>query len=165
LKLLKADAQAELAAVCSADGLEAGRKHARARWNVSVALSTISDWFGWYQLQQRFTSAASRAKQVEEMLKAGQLSTSKIAALGQAIFEMEALEASDASTYLSFQKLKLDQESAKSRAQLEKAKLALQERRVVVMEKNMQEAVSVAKDTTLSTEEQAKRIREILGKE
>jgi len=165
LGALKPEVQEELAEVCRTEKLEAARTWLKDTHGVAIALSGLSDWYASWRLERRFASAANRADQAKELLKRGTLSAEKISELGQAIFELEALDTQDAKTYLGIQKLKLDQESAASRAKLEKAKLALQERRVVVLEKKMQEAVSVANDTTLSTEEQAKRIREILGKE
>ena len=112
------------------DGCSGGLAHAQeqlAADGMRVALSTLSDFVSWWHLRQRFALANSRAQQVEELLKSKDpsMSPERIRELGQAIFTMEAVDSGDAETFVNLEHLKLKQDSAKFKGELDLAKYHL----------------------------------------
>lgn len=130
-EMVAAWAQAPKGAGC-AGGLAHAVERLRAECGVKTSLSAVSEFLGWWRLQRRFGQASARALQVQELLKERDpgFSPEEIARLGEALFNVEAMEAEDARTYIALQQLRLDRESAESRATIEREKLALSRRRL-----------------------------------
>lgn len=109
---------------------------------LKVSMSTLSEFVSWYGLQQRFAKAASRANQVADLLQQRNpdMEPEHVRKLAQSIFTLEALDSGDADTFVSLEHLKLAQDSARTKADLENRKLALATRRVVLLEDNAAKA-------------------------
>ena len=91
---------------------------------IKVSTGTLSEFVSWYSLQQRFSKASARAKQIEELLleRDPNMSPEKVREMGQAIFTLEAVDAGDAATFVSLESLKLAQESAAFKGKIVAAK-------------------------------------------
>jgi len=94
---------------------------------LKVSISTLSEFVSWYQLQQRFAAASSRAQQIEELLrkKRPDMQPEQIREMGQALFTLEAVDAGDTEAFVNLEHLKLKQESAKFKGSLDLAKYQL----------------------------------------
>ncbi len=153
LKTLPEDRQEQVIAWTKAPKTEdgpGGLQHAReqlAADGIKVSLRALSEFVSWYQLQQRFASASSRAQQIEELLrkKRPDMQPEQIREMGQALFTLEAVDAGDAATFVNLESLKLAQDSAKTRFALEEQKLKLAGRRVAVLEKKLERAGQIVK--------------------
>ena len=102
---------------------------------LKVSISTLSEFVSWYSLQQRFSKASARAKQIEELLleKDPSMAPEKVREMGQAIFTLEAVDAGDAATFVNLESLKLAQDSARTKADLEKQKISISRQRLQLL--------------------------------
>ena len=130
LKTLPEDRQEQIVAWARTPKTEdhsGGLAYAReqlAADGLKVSISTLSEFVSWYSLQQRFSKASARAKQIEELLleKDPNMSPEKVREMGQAIFNLEAVDAGDAATFVSLEGLRLAQDSAAFKGKIEVAK-------------------------------------------
>lgn len=101
---------------------------------IKVSLSTLSEFVSWWELQQRFSSASSRATQVAELLakRNPDMSPEAVREMAQALFTLEALDARDAETFVNLEHLQLKRESAETKAKLEQEKLVISRQRLVL---------------------------------
>ena len=149
LKLLTEEQQEQIATWARTPKSDAGpgglayaREMLAREYGVKVSLSTLSEFVSWHSLQQRFAKASSRATQVAELLRerAPGMEPEQVRALAQSIFTLEALDAGDAAAYVSLEHLQLSRDAVATRAKLEERKLALAERRVLLLEENAAKA-------------------------
>lgn len=140
LKLLAPDRQEQIVAWSRTPKTEehpGGLAYAReqlAADGMKVSLSTLSEFVSWWELQQRFSSASSRASQVAELLakRNPDMTPDSVRELAQALFTVEALDARDADTFVKLESLRLSQDSARTRADLEREKLVISRQRLVL---------------------------------
>ena len=94
---------------------------------ITVSKSTLSEFLSLRRFARRFSSAASRADQVAELLQKRNpnMKPEHVRDLAQSIFTLEAMEAGDAETFVTLEHLKLKQESAKFKGSLDLAKYKL----------------------------------------
>jgi hypothetical protein len=96
----------------------------------------LSEFRSWWRLRRRVNRAESKARDAEELLRKLDLGLTqeKISQAGQIVFAEEALEAENAEEYREMEYLRLAKETARTKAELEKAKLELRK----VAEQRMQ---------------------------
>lgn len=102
---------------------------------ISVGLSTLSEWRSWYALKRRMEQAAERADQARlELAKSGEFTPEDIERVAQTVFTAETLQAGDVEAYVKLAKLNLartkqmldrDKLTAASKGQIEKGLDAL----------------------------------------
>jgi len=102
---------------------------------LKVSMSTLSEFVSWYGLQQRFAKAASRANQVADLLQQRNpdMEPEHVRKLAQSIFTLEALDSGDADTFVSLEHLKLAQDSAQTKADLERQKISISRQRLQIL--------------------------------
>lgn len=87
---------------------------------ISVGLSTLSEWRSWYALKRRMEQAAERADQARlELAKSGDYSPEAIERVAQTVFTAETLQAGDVEGYVKLAKLEL----ARTKQMLDRDKL------------------------------------------
>lgn len=147
LKNLPEERQEQIVEWCG-KGLEYARAQLAAD-GFNTSLRALSEFWHWRQLQERFSSLSDRAQQIEELIKQKNpsMSPEKIREIGQALFTMEALDKGDAKEYVNLEYLKLAQETALTKAELEKQKLEVAreklrqaDRRIQLLEANAAQA-------------------------
>jgi len=159
-------AQEAIARECGGEGgLEAARKLARTKYGVDVSVSALSRWYSCWRVYRRSQLLMALARQSVQDWKGADYTPEDLETEVHNILTAKAAEEEDTVSFVKLQQTKLAKDSARTRAELEKQKLALAERRVAVMERKLKDTEKVVNDTTLSPEEQAQRIRHILGKE
>lgn len=182
LKTLPEAVQAQIADWCAQDSLQSAvlRCAAELQPPVRTSLSAMSEWWAWYRLSATFSQADAHARQVEELLRRQfpGATPEKIAAAGQLVFTMQAANAQDTKEFRELEYLRITKETAFHKVEMDKAKLrqkdaqirqkneelALQLRRVQVLEAKLESIGKAVKDTKLTPEERAKRIAEIYGR-
>jgi hypothetical protein len=140
LKTLPEDRQAQIVAWSKepkTDEHPGGLAYAQeqlAADGIRVALSTLSEFCSWYALNQRFARASSRADQVADLLRQQNpnMDPEQVRRLAQSVFTMEALDAGDAETFVSLEHLKLAQDSARTKAEIDREKLAIAKQRLLL---------------------------------
>jgi hypothetical protein len=136
--------------------LDAVAVHIQETYQISVALSTLSEWHAWYALKRRMEMASQRANQTAiELAKNSDLSPEDIERAAQTVFTAEALQSGDVSAYVALAKLRLASRSLDHDAR----KLAILEAKAAKAD----EASKVMGDGSLSEEERAARMKEIFG--
>ncbi len=130
LKSLPQDRQDQVIEWCR-EGYEHARKQLAAD-GLRVSIRALSEFFSWYRLKQRFEGADSRSQQIEELLrdKNPSMAPAKVREIGQTLFTLEAMESQDAQTFIGLERLKLDQDSAKFKAELEREKISISRKRL-----------------------------------
>lgn len=148
--------------------LEAVAVSVRDSYQISVGLSTLSEWHSWYALERRMLNARNRANQTAvELAKNSDLSPADIERVAQTVFTAETLEGGNIKAFVALAKLGLDRtklEQAEAKIGLARKALAHDARRLELLEAKAKQA-DQAKDvleTKLSPEEQNRRLREIL---
>lgn len=140
LKLLPPERQEQIVAWSRTPKTEdhpGGLAYAReqlAADGLQVSISTLSEFVSWWELQQRFSSASSRASQVAELLakRNPDMTPDSVRELAQALFTIEAIDSRDAETYVNLEHLQLKRESAETKAKLEQEKLVISRQRLVL---------------------------------
>ena len=121
---------------------------------LSVSISTLSEWHSWYALKRRMEQAAERANQTAIALaKDSDLTPEDIERVAQTVFTAETLEAGNVKGFVALAKLRLA-----SRA------LDHDARRLAVLEAKAaqaDEAAGVANDGKLSEDEKAAALKRI----
>jgi hypothetical protein len=112
---------------------------------IIVSLRAVSEFVSWYGLQRRFAAASSRAQQIEELLrvKRPDMKPEAIREMAQALFTLEAVDSGDAETFVNLEHLKLKQDSAATKAWLEKEKLQIAKQRLL-LDKARQQLLRIA---------------------
>lgn len=180
LKTLAEERQAQVIEWCNkpADRDEAGKpipksggyEHARqqiAADGISVSVRALSDFYSWYHLHETFARADQKTADFLELMqgKFPDLKPAQIQEFGQAFFTMEATASGNAEEFRAMEKLRLDKETAETKARQEEKKLELAERRVRLLEKKIEEAEKALDNSKLSDAEKAQRIRQIFKRE
>jgi len=148
--------------------LEAVAVAVRDSYQISVGLSTLSEWHSWFALERRMLNARNRANQTAvELAKNSDMSPADIERVAQTVFTAETLEGGNIKAFVALAKLGLDRtklEQAEAKIDLARKALAHDARRLALLEAKAAQA-DQAKDvlaTKLSPEEQNRRLREIL---
>jgi hypothetical protein len=134
---------------------------------VRISRNRLSVWLSSYTLRRAFTQAANSTSEFQEFLKAEfpDIDPAELDRRASLFFQAEAMKAGDADTYLNFA-------TARSKADLERAKLAQRERvidqndrRIALLEKKAAQADAAQQVLTeeLSPDERLQRIRQIFG--
>ena len=99
---------------------------------IKVGRTAVFEWFRGWRLRQRMLSADSLACKVQDALKSLKLglTAEQLSEAGQAAFQAEALAAENAEEFREMEYLRLAKQTAQSKAELEKAKLARADRRL-----------------------------------
>jgi hypothetical protein len=150
------------------EGCLGGLKYAQAQLaadGLKVSPRALSEFWSWWRLRERFSSASERADQVEALLKEKNpnLSPEKIRELGQAVFTMEAVESQDRESYVALENLQLARQIAETKAKLEEEKLKLAERRVKVAERKLDQLKGALTEGELSDKQRVQRMRQVFG--
>jgi hypothetical protein len=92
---------------------------------VKVSRTSLSDFLSWYQLRSQFKGFEQSALTMIELLrrKRPDLSEPDLQGYANEFFQLQAIQQNDAQTYLAFA-------TARGKAEMEKAKLDQQERRM-----------------------------------
>jgi len=108
---------------------------------LQVSVRALSEFCAWFRLQASFSGAENFARSVEEALrKQPGLTSEAISEAGQLAFTVMATSAQDSEEFRQMERLRLDKETAKTRARQKDADLKLAERRVGIMERKMKAA-------------------------
>ena len=146
------------------------RKWLLAEWDIDVKSdSTFTEFWDWYPLTQAVKDAASTT----EALIAGfqqnpnlKLDAAQSAAIGQAVFEMQAVKAKDADTFIALQRLALERRSAEARGKIETEKLKQGDRRIILLEKKAaayDEAKGIFENKELTPDQREQMMKEKFG--
>jgi hypothetical protein len=116
-----------------------------AAGGLKVSQATLSEFVSWWRLQQRFSRAAARASQVADLIASRnpEFTPQQVRELAQSVFTMEALDSGDAETFVRLENLKLSQDSARTRAEIEREKLGISRQRLV-LDKARQQLLRIA---------------------
>lgn len=121
------------------------RSRIKERWGIALGNdSALSDFWRLQEVRSSFSTAAAMAEEAMDMLRTD-LPPEKVSDLGRMVFERAAMKSGDADTFVNLRRLKLKEETAKTKADLENRKLALAERRVQLMEKKLERAAQIVK--------------------
>lgn len=159
LKTLTKDRQSDIA--------EFARSHTLAetvKWlgadGVRIQKSALSRWLSWWQWQQIYVQSESDAEDFKEMVRKEypDMDIEKVERFGHLFFQRAAIKRDQPQIFLKFS-------SARSKAALEKAKLAQTDRRIKLLEEKAAKADQAAEVTksALTPEEKDRRMKEILG--
>lgn len=148
LRNLPEEKQAEVIAWCATPKsatCSGGYKYAAeqiAREGVSVAQSTLSDFYSWYHMRSIFARADRKTTDFEELLaqKFPDADPKRIQEFGQAFFTMQAAAAGNPEEFREMEKLRLAKETAATKGRQEEKKLELAERRIQLLEENSSKA-------------------------
>ncbi len=91
--------------------LEATRKHIEKEYNLPTSTRGLSEFWEWWHISRSVEQAKIFSDRFQADLAARpdlNLDPDKLRQLGQVVFEMEALKARDAQTFIAMQKLSLD---------------------------------------------------------
>jgi hypothetical protein len=134
--------------------LEACACHVMLEHGFEPSLSSLSEWRSWFALARRIESAAERSAQVRmELAKDSTITPDDLERIAQTVFTAETLQDSNIKGYVALAKLNLQRRT-----------LDMDARRLKLLEDKAAQA-DAAKDvlgTTMSPEEQTRRLREIL---
>ena len=159
LKTLPKDRQAEIAEHAQAHTLAETTAWLREQ-GVSAGRTALSGWLSWWAWQQRFRLVEADALSFMEQVRRRrpELSEVEIEQFGNDFFQLEAIKLGDPKTFLAFR-------GARARAEIEKRKLDLAERRVRLLEEKAHQADEAERvlRSDLSDEEKAQRMRAVFG--
>lgn len=163
LKNLTDDQQAEVMRRLNAKGgtLAKVKTWLYEEWLVSVSLSQLSDFYSWYQLQQKVERAKQDATNLEEMAVSDfGLTTEQAKQLGNLHFMMRGIKSDDPKVYVAIAKVFQNDQ----RLQQNERKLDLEGRKLAILEKKAAQLDKVqdVMASNLTAEEQRERLREIL---
>ncbi|CAN5353037.1 hypothetical protein BH09VER1_BH09VER1_28510 [soil metagenome] len=171
LKLLPADRQEQIVEWINTPKSETcpgGLRHALEQLGLDgfkTSIRALSEFWSWWRLQERFSSASERAQQIEELIlkKNPDMSPERVREIGQVLFTLEAVDTQDREGYVAMENLSLARQTAETRAELEKQKLALAGRRVSVMEQKLKSLQGTLEDGALSDEQRVQRMKQVFG--
>jgi len=102
---------------------------------IKVSNSTLSEFWAYWDLQQDFSDADLAATFAEEQMRAfDPANAQKAEDFGNFVFTSKAVRQKDPQTFVALQRLKLDKDSARTRASQEDRKIQLAARRVQLLE-------------------------------
>lgn len=147
LKLLPDDRQEQIIEWCETPksetcvgGLQFAREQLAAD-GVKVSVTTLSDFYSWYQLRRGYELAAEHAEQQKAlMVEFDPSATDRAEAFGDFVFLQEALKLKDPKAFVALGNLRENRKSRQLRERIDSRKLDLAERRVVLLEQRMAEA-------------------------
>ncbi len=159
LKTLPPERQADIAAYALGHTLAETRDWLRAD-GVKCSTTGLSEWFSWYRLQQVFMRAESSAEDFKGWLNRSfpALSEQELDQRASLMFQFEAVKSGDPTTYLAFA-------SARTKAKQKDRELALNERRVTLLEKKaaQADAAKAVVESAGTPEEKQQKMRQIFG--
>lgn len=124
---------------------------------ISVGLSTLSEWRSWYALKRRMEQATERADQARlELAKSGDYSPEDIERVAQTVFTAETLQAGDVEAYVKLATLGLKRRSLDHDAR----KLKILEEKSAAAKAAIEAATSKAKAGGGISEETLKELEE-----
>jgi hypothetical protein len=142
---LSEDAQRTVIEACDKEGYAAAARGVWAAHRVRISVSALQAFYREWSLLEDWKAAqltaAAAQRQMEEF---DPDNAEKAEAFGQFVFTQQAIAARDAKSFVALQALALDQKVAKTKAELEREKLKLTERRVVVAEARVRAASAVS---------------------
>jgi DNA repair photolyase len=142
---LTEEQQRQVVEWCDKEGYSAAAGKVWKECRVRVAVSTLQDFYREWSLLEDWKAAQLTASAAQrQMEEFDPENAEKAEAFGQFVFTQQALMARDAKTFVALQSLALDKKVARTRAELEAAKLKLTERRVVVAEARVRAASAVS---------------------
>lgn len=165
--------------------LEEGVKWLFSNNGVRTNKSSLSDWHGWYSMNQEIGAWQDDVAELQKKLEALGTDAELIPKIGEAVFISRAAKTGDAKMYATVasviqrhRELKSQQEQHGDRMQLEDKKLARKDRalqqaerkleqadrRIALLEAKLKDADDLMKDTQLSAEERETRWKEIFGR-
>jgi hypothetical protein len=162
LKTLPAERQADIFERLNQPAGEGGGYAATVKWlkedGVTTSKTALSEFFSWYSLSAQLARNASTVETLlEDYVKDNpELPPEKIQAMGQAFFSAMSLAQQDPAAWVQVQRLNL-----------QRAAIALDERRIALLEKKAAQADAtekVLRNTDLTPEERASAIKEIYGR-
>jgi len=134
--------------------LEACACHIMLEHGFEPSLSSLSEWRSWFALARRMEAAAQRANQTAiELARNSDLTPQDIERVAQTVFTAETLEAGNVKGYVALAKLRLE---------FQKLELDQQKFRLLEAKAAQADAAKDVLGTTMSPEEQTRRLREIL---
>ena len=157
LKTLKPELQAEIFARCSEGRYEEVRKWLKAEWSIVTSVGSLSDFYSWYQLRQRFMEAESHVNQLSDMVKQSGLKVDAVALKDtmNSLFLSLASKSGDFETFEAAFKLILKQQDQE-----------LTMRRVALLEakaKQAEDAAKIAGNADLTATEKEARMKQVFG--
>lgn len=125
---------------------------------LKTSLPSLSEFFSWYHLRKQFSTIESDTLTLLQLLKKQrpELDQSALDTYASEYFQLRALKQDDPETYLAWA-------TARTNARLKERALALEERRVKLLEEKAAKAEQAEQieGSTLSESEKAERIRAI----
>lgn len=130
-----------------------------SRYNIAVAISTVSDFYRWLKLKRRMDTARATAEQItRDIIKDDpSISQDEIAATGQKIFMAEAIHSGDSNAYVAVRRLMLEEK--RLRSEEEKNRLRSVEKIEAGLDELFKEIEGNAKAEAIF-----KKLREVLAK-
>ncbi len=142
---LKEEQQATLIEWCDKEGFVNAVAQLAKTFSVRSSRSRLREFYTEWHLLQDFKAAQLTAATAQtQMREFDPENAEKAEAFGQFVFTQQAIAARDAKSFVALQALALDKRVAKTRAELEREKLKLTERRVVVAEARVRAASAVS---------------------
>lgn len=139
------DQQRQVIAWCDKEGYSDALRKIWADYRVRVSVSTLQDFYREWSLLEDWKAAQLTASAAQrQMEEFDPENAEKAEAFGQFVFTQAAIAARDAKSFVALQALALDKKVAKTKAELEREKLKLTERRVVVAEARARAASAVS---------------------
>lgn len=127
---------------------------------LSISVSTVSEWHSWYALKRRMDAASERANQTAiELAKNSDLTPEDIERVAQTVFTAETLEAGNVKGYVALAKLRLASRALDHDAR----KLALLEAAAKEAKARLVALTTAAKSNGGLTPETLKQIEEAAG--
>jgi hypothetical protein len=132
LKNLPEERQLEIFELLKEKSLAAARQHLRED-GIRVSLQTLSEFYSWYALRMSLREAESDTENLLELIKqdAPELPEERLAAIGNALFNLRAIKSQDPKMFLAFQ-------TARHNAEMDRLKFEQKEREIAQREKGLQ---------------------------
>jgi len=160
------------------EGMPACLRHIKEELGITISESAAYDTFGKWRTREVFASYYERAREtVENEANVKDLTPEQVEEAVDRNFIMLAVDDKNVEMYMQLRKLRIADQRAKRQNRVAETKLkqgakalkqkdkALQlaERRVTLLGQKIEEAKKATQSETLSAEERAQRVREILG--
>jgi hypothetical protein len=145
-----------------------GYHYARAQLaadGLSASVSTLSDFYSWWHLRQKFQRAEQKTSDFEEFARREfpDVAPERIQLAGQNYFTLRAVASDNSEEFREMEKLRLAKETAETKGRQKDEELKLAERRVRVMESKISKAEETLKDGSLNPTQREQRMKEIFG--
>jgi len=166
LKTLPEDRQAAIADYARTHSLQETVTWLRED-GVRTSITALSSWLSWWSMSQIFRQSESDAQEFREWLakEFPKLSEDELDQRAALRFQFDAMRSGDPDTYLAFATARHRAKMDKVKADQKERSLALDERRLSLLEKKAAQADAAAKvvDSKLTPEEKLSRMRQIFG--